>query len=143
MNTLDVLFPKRRAEIFRLLFADSTKNLHMRELERLSGIAVGALNDELTNLCDFGLLQQRRDGNRLYFRANPNHPLYPALHSMVLKTSGLDAQLAQALDGLSDISLAFIFGSFASDAATPESDIDLFIIGSIGLRQLAQGGGVV
>jgi len=64
MNTLDILFPKRRSEIFRLLFADASKVLHMREIERLSGIAVGSLAGELASLCDFGLLQQHRDGNR-------------------------------------------------------------------------------
>jgi predicted nucleotidyltransferase len=137
MNALDILFPKRRAEIFRLLFADSSKILHMREIERLSGIAVGALTGELANLCDSGLLRQRRDGNRLYFRANQDHPLYPELHSLVLKTSGLDAQISQALNGLSGITLAFIFGSFASDSAGPQSDMDLFVVGAIGLRQLA------
>jgi len=136
MDAFDVLFPKRRAEIFRLLFADSSKALHMREIERLSGIAVGALADELASLCDSGLLQQRRDGNRLYFSANPNHPLYPDIHNMVLKTSGLDAQIAQALDGLSGVALAFVYGSFASGTAGPQSDIDLFVVGSTGLRQL-------
>lgn len=137
MNYLATLFPAARAEIIRLLFADSSRSLHLRELARLGELTTGALQAEVNKLKGTGLLLERRDGNRLYFSANPEHPLFPELHSIALKTTGLVAQIAQALDGLSDITLAFIFGSFASETATPKSDIDLFIVGSIGLRQLA------
>ncbi len=82
------------------------------------------------------LVLERRDGNRLYFRANPRHPLYPELHSIALKTTGLQAQLTEALKPVDGIEFAFVYGSFASGTATPQSDIDLLVIGSVGLRQL-------
>jgi len=54
---------------------------------------------------------------------------------MVLKTLGLADVLAAALaaDG---IRCAFVFGSVAAGAANPESDIDLMVIGNIGLRKV-------
>jgi len=109
----------------------------MREMERLSGIAVGSLAGELAKLHDLGVLRRQRNGNRLYFQSNPEHPLYPELHGMVLKTSGLEAQLTRALNGVSGIAFAFVFGSFANNGAGPQSDVDVFVVGSAGLRQLA------
>jgi len=137
MNVLNVIFPQVRAEIVRLLFADRGKALHLRELSRLSELAVGTLQIELKKLVAAGLLIAERDGNRLYFRANSDHPVFPELQGLALKTTGLREQLADALDGLNDIRLAIVFGSQASGAADAASDVDLLIVGAVGLRTLA------
>jgi predicted nucleotidyltransferase len=42
------------------------------------------------------------------------------------------------LDGARDVELAFVFGSIASNTAKAHSDIDLMVIGTIGLRQLSK-----
>jgi predicted nucleotidyltransferase len=56
----------------------------------------------------------------------------------VLKTSGLADVLREALDGASDISLAFVFGSIANGSAKAQSDIGLMVVGAIGLRRLSK-----
>lgn len=50
---------------------------------------------------------------------------------------GLGPRLADALSGLDGIELAFVYGSYAGGTAGAESDIDLFVIGSVGLRKLS------
>ena len=137
MNLLEKTFPKARAELLRLLFVDFEKELHLRDLARLSGLAVGTIQGEVARLRDANLIVERRDGNRLYFSANVENPIFPDLRSIALKTTGLSAQLVDGLIGLDGISLAFVYGSFASGNLTSESDIDLFVIGTIGLRKLA------
>jgi len=137
MNTIHVLFPKVRAEIIRLLFADASASYHLRKLSRLSHLALGTLQTEVQKLAKAELLLTRRDGNRLYFRANPDHPVFPELHGLALKTTGLHSQLEDALHGLEGLELAFVFGSMATSAEGASSDVDLFVIGSIGLRKLA------
>jgi len=137
MPVLDALFPKVRAELVRLLFADPAKEFHLRELARLSHLAVGTLQKEVLKLTEAGLLTSRRDGNRLYYRANSTHPIFPDLQGIALKTTGLRDQLAAALAGVADIDLAFVFGSLASGGAGAGSDVDLLVIGDAGLRLLA------
>ena len=137
MSVIHVLFPKARAELVRLLFADPAKEFHLRELVRLSHLSVGTLQVEVSKLSEAELLIPRRDGNRLYYRANTSHPIFPELQGLALKTTGLSEQLATALAGLPNIELAFVFGSQASGKARAESDVDLLIIGEIGLRALA------
>jgi predicted nucleotidyltransferase len=137
MSVIHTLFSKARAEVIRLLFADSSKEFHLRELVRLSGMAIRTLQNELSKLEAAELLLSRRDGNRLYFRANTDHPIFPELHGISLKTTGLADRLTEALNGMEGIELAFVFGSFANDKATAQSDIDLIVVGNVGLRALA------
>ena len=53
------------------------------------------------------------------------------------KTSGLHDALARVLQPHPKIKIAFVFGSFADGTAKATSDVDLLVIGSIGLRALA------
>lgn len=137
MSLLALLFPQVRAEVLRLLFADGSRELHLRELVRQSGLTLGTVQTEIDKLLSAGLLLDRRDGNRRYFRANAAHPLFGDLRSLVLKTSGLREVLADALDGLDSVRIALVFGSMAAGTAKADSDVDLLVIGDLGLRALA------
>lgn len=138
MNTLSlILSSKVRAEIFRLLFGVHLAELHMRELEREAGCTIGPIQSELKKLLGMQLVSARRSGNRLYYRANAEHPLYPDIRSMVLKTSGLGDYLKERFSIREDITTAFVFGSMASGEERSTSDIDLMIIGTIGLRAVS------
>lgn len=135
MNVLYQIFSSKvRAELFRLLFGANSAEMHVRELERGAGCTIGPIQSELKKLLGLQLVTARRDGNRLYYRANQEHPLYPDIRSMVLKTAGLADYLKERFGNREDISLAFIFGSIAAGDERATSDIDLMIIGSIGLR---------
>jgi len=137
MSLLEVIFPQVRAEVLRLLFADEGRELHLRELTRQCGLSLGTLQTEVEKLRGADLLLARRDGNRLYFRANAAHPLFTDLRQLVLKTAGLREVLADALRDVPGIELAFVFGSLASGDGKAGSDVDLMVIGDAGLRALA------
>jgi hypothetical protein len=72
-----------------MLFGLSDEALYMREIERRSGFSAGAVQQELKKLVFLELLNPRRDGNRLRYQANRDHPLYNEVHNLVLKGSGL------------------------------------------------------
>ncbi|HXZ44265.1 MAG TPA: nucleotidyltransferase domain-containing protein, partial [archaeon] len=134
MNILAQLLSSRaRAEVFRLLFGVSDSPLHLRELQRRAGLSLRTMQQELQKLARLGLLTSRADGNRLCYQANRGHPLYPEIHRLVLKTGGLADALRSALTD-PRIDWAFVFGSFARGEEAPESDIDVMVIGDIGLR---------
>lgn len=138
MNLLAELFSSRiRAEVFRLLFDGMGVELHMRELERRSGCAIGTIQTELKKLHRLDLVVSRRDGNRLYYRAKTTHPLYNDLCDLVQKTVGVIGALRACLIDAEAIDCAFVFGSLANDRERADSDIDLMVIGTIGLRLLA------
>jgi DNA-binding transcriptional ArsR family regulator len=137
MGTLsDILSSRVRAEIFSLLFGLDEKELHLREMARQAGLSLGTVRQDLQKLGKLDLVQTRRDGNRLYYRANTDHPLYPEIRKLVLKTSGLVEIFKKVLDR-EGIQVAFIFGSLASNKEKAASDVDLMVIGAVGLRLLS------
>jgi DNA-binding transcriptional ArsR family regulator len=131
----EILSSKMRAEIFRLLFGVAEKELHVREIERQSGLTLGTVRQELKKLLQMDLVKARREGNRLYYRANDDHPLFNDIRNIVLKTSGLIEVLRDALDR-EEVKVAFIFGSIARSEEGARSDVDLMVIGDVSLRKV-------
>jgi predicted nucleotidyltransferase len=137
MSTLsEILSSRVRAEIFRLLFGLDEKELHLREMERQAALSLGTIRQDLQKLVQLDLVTTRRDGNRLYYRANTDHPLYPEIRRLVLKTAGLVEIFKSVLDR-EGVKAAFIFGSLASNREKAASDVDLMVIGAVGLRTLS------
>jgi len=138
MNLLAQLMCSRvRAEILRLLFGGDGARLHLRELERRSGLAVTTLRQDLRKLVAMDLVVEETDGNRTCFSANREHPLYPDLRNLVAKTVGIVEVLRQGL-GTEGIAVAFVFGSIARGGEKAGSDVDLFVVGTVGLRDLSR-----
>ena len=138
MNRLaELLSSRARAEIFRLLFSGAGEELHVREIERRSGLNDSTLRQELRKLVRLELVQSRRDSNRVYYRAKTESPLYPEIRNLLLKTSGLSDVLKSALMD-KRIRMAFVFGSIARGEEKAGSDVDLMVIGQLGLRDLSR-----
>lgn len=133
METLTkILSSKVRAEIFRILFDGRLPEFHVRAIERESSMSYRSVQQELRNLLALDLLVKRRDGNRLYFKANDDHPLYTVVCELISKTVGYATILKKALKD-SRVRVVFIFGSFARGEEHAMSDLDLAVIGDIGM----------
>jgi DNA-binding transcriptional ArsR family regulator len=138
MDALVQLLSSRvKAEVFRLLFGLEAGEMHVREIERRSGLSVSTVRQELRRLSQLGLVAARKDGNRTYYHANRGHPCYADIRGLVLKTSGLVAVLRSALAQPS-VRVAFVFGSVASGTAHAQSDVDLMVIGTSSLRTVGK-----
>ncbi|MBW2040356.1 MAG: nucleotidyltransferase domain-containing protein [Deltaproteobacteria bacterium] len=137
MNRLaELLSSRARAEIFRLLFSGTGEELHVRAIGRRSGLNDSTIRQELRKLVGLDLVRSRRDSNRVYYRAQTENPLYPEIRNLVLKTSGLADVLKSALRD-KRIRAAFVFGSIARGEEKAGSDVDVLVIGELGLRDLS------
>lgn len=132
-----ILSSQVRAEIFRLLFSGDKISIHLRDLQRQSGLSIGTIQKEIAHLKGLDLVTSERDGNRLYYTANTDHPLYKEICGLVEKTSGIAERLKETLSSIKGIECAFIFGSYAKGEEKSHSDIDLIIVGNVGLRTLS------
>ena len=135
-NLSEMISSKARAEIFRLLFGISDRELHIREIERQSGLSFRAVHRELKKLKQMDLIKERRSGNRVYCRANDEHPLFNDIRNIVLKTAGLVELLREPLDR-EKVKVAFVFGSIARKDEGARSDVDLMVIGDVSLRKVS------
>ncbi len=137
MNILaDIFSSKTRAEFFRILFGLDSAEVHLREIERQSGLTIGTISQEAEKLQRLSLILKRKDGNRSYYKANKKHSLYDLINKMVLRTFGVIGVLGKELKGF-NLDFAFIFGSVASGKSRLESDVDLFLIGNTSLRAVS------
>jgi len=80
----------------------------------------------------------RADGNRTYYSAETESPIFGDLYGLLLRTAGLRGVLAESLEPFRDrIDVAFVYGSVARADEHAASDIDLMVVGRIGLSELA------
>lgn len=134
---LDALFPRTRIGVLRELESNE-EGLHLRELERRTGVNSHHLSRELHALRDAGILKARRVGRQDFYRLNPDCLIYPELRSLIRKTVGLAGVLANALESFRNrIELAYIYGSQARGDIKPGSDVDLMLVGTMSLRQVS------
>ena len=133
----ELLSSKTRAEILRILFGLTGGEVHLREIMRRSGFSVNAIRNELRKLERLSLVSERRNGNRLYYAANMQHPLFSTLRDSRLEDKRPRGENAGACLGDPEINIAFIYGSVAEGKEKASSDVDLFVIGSLNLRTLS------
>jgi predicted nucleotidyltransferase len=136
-TTLEVLFPRIRHGILSATLTQPDKWWYLSELAARLRTTPSSLQRELAALVRNGILEQRREGARAYFKAQTQSPIYRELRGIFEKTSGIVPTLRSVLDPLeTNIRCAFIYGSIARGSEHGSSDIDLMIIGSVGLAGL-------
>src|SRR3954465_4486545 len=82
-SLLEVLFPRVRAEMLRLLFFDPSKRRYLSELRNMSGLTLCTVQDEIRKLAAIGLIHSWRDRKRRFCCANHQHPLFSELVRLV------------------------------------------------------------
>lgn len=132
------LFAPAQAKVLSWLFGHPERSFHHNELLRATGLASASLVRELHRLDRAGLVTRTLQGNQVLRQANPNHPIYAELCSIVRKTLGAPAALAQALSPLRErVTLALIYGSMAKGSSHASSDVDLMLVGEpLSLREV-------
>ena len=84
------------------------------------------------------MVNKKKSGNRLYYKGERSHPAFEDLKQAFLKTVALGDVIREALKPLEQkIHFAFVYGSIATGQDRPDSDIDLFLIGNVSLKELS------
>jgi len=127
---------RTRSKLLELFLSRPDMEIHLREISRRIEENYNSTRRELNHLEELSLLNSRKDGNQKYFRMNRQHPIYPELKNIYIKTSGICNAIIDNLQDMGSIQYCFIYGSYARDAETPDSDLDLFLVGAIDENRL-------
>lgn len=131
-NIASVLFGKVRRAILAILFSYSDQEFYLRQIVRVAGVGQGAIQRELANLQQSGLILRKTRGRQVFFQANKESPVYPELRGLIIKTVGVADVLRASLAELADsIKVAFIYGSLAKGSERSSSDVDVMIVGDV------------
>ncbi len=135
--TLEALFPGARQRLLAATVAQPEKWWYLSELAEFLGTRPSSLQREVAALVRTGILDGRREGTRAYIRANRRSPIFRELRSIFEKTQGIGPTLQRLLKPFErKITVSFIYGSLARAEEHTGSDIDLIIVGRVGLSEL-------
>lgn len=89
MSTLEVLFSSTaRVEVLHLYLMNPDRRYYQREIERETGQPIRAVQREVGRLADIDLLRRSEEGNRVFYRLNPDFPLLGELTSLFSAAAG-------------------------------------------------------
>jgi predicted nucleotidyltransferase len=134
---LAALFPTIRGDVLAATLTQPEKWWYLSELAQFLGTSPSSLQRELKALVDGGILETRREGTRAYFKADTGSPVFPELRGLIDKTAGVVPTLGTILRPFeSRIVCAFVYGSVARSEEHARSDIDVLVVGDLGLADL-------
>jgi DNA-binding transcriptional ArsR family regulator len=136
-STLAAIISPTRQAILTTLFLRPEKDWYLSELAASLGTGPSSLQREIEALVRVGILEKRVDGRRTYIKANQDSPIYPELHGLVEKTSGIVPMLREAIASTKGLKVGFIYGSVARGEEGASSDVDLMLIGSLSTMDIS------
>ncbi|MBO0801531.1 MAG: hypothetical protein J2P25_00430 [Nocardiopsaceae bacterium] len=133
-SLLPVLRSQQQGEILALLLGDPDLELSLTEISERTGAPGPSVFREIERAEQAGLLATRRVGRTRLARANTASPYYAGLAEVLTRAFGVPAVLADALEDVTGISAAYIYGSWAARHAgqpgqRPVGDIDVLVLG--------------
>lgn len=131
------LFGKTRRAVLSLLYSHVDEAFYLRQIVRVAGVGLGAVQRELKLLSDAEIIQRIVRGHQVYYQANPQCPVFEELKALVIKTVGIAAIVQAALAPLADrIRIAGIYGSIARSEEHRGSDVDLLVVGKVTFAEI-------
>jgi predicted nucleotidyltransferase len=128
---------KARVEIMKLFLFNPLTRYYQNQISNLTNQPIRAVQRELKRMESIYLIKKHSEGNRIYYRINPECSIFEELKSIFFKTVGIAEELKIHLQTNTDITVAFIYGSYAKGRENSTSDIDLMVIGDISSRKLS------
>ncbi|MCH1473792.1 MAG: winged helix-turn-helix domain-containing protein [Bacteroidia bacterium] len=120
---------KTRIKLLLKFFLNSSNQSYLRGLESEFGESTNGIRLELNKLEEAGLLTTKIDGNKKFFQANANHPLFNDIHNILLKFTGLDKVIEKVIENLGQLQHVFLVGQLAKGLSSEV--IDLVFVGDI------------
>lgn len=139
MNSFIKLFPSSSlVAVLTFFMTHSDEEIYQSGLVETTKYALVQVQRALKRLEETGLITKTKSGNRVYYKANRMHPAFEDIKRALFKTVLFGDLLKKALDPIKDrIRFSFIYGSLARGEESLNSDVDLFIIGDLGIRDVA------
>lgn len=140
MDPFSKLFPNQSfVKVLSLFLSRPDEQFYQADVVVFSKCALIQAQRALMRLVETGLVNKKKSGARFYYIANQKHPVFEDIKSAFYKTILFGEQLKAALiKANQDIHYGFIYGSLASGKESVRSDIDLFIVGDLGIRDVAE-----
>jgi predicted nucleotidyltransferase len=133
-------------KILTLYRTDYSASIHIRAMAKLIGTSHVALLPYLKRFEEIKILYSEKTGKNKQYRLNKDNILTKHYLTVTEELATIDyleknfliKKFGEYLSHIDIMNTLILFGSYAKDYATEESDIDLFCIGKISENQMSQ-----
>ncbi|MDP8216137.1 MAG: nucleotidyltransferase domain-containing protein [Candidatus Kaelpia imicola] len=139
-----MLIPIQRKKILEVFMSDPAKEIHLREVSRLSKVSLNNVSNTLRQFAKDGLFKRREVSNMSFFKPNlDNEDLLKLFEYLELKRKkefyGNNKNIARLLEKYTtnvidlskrQIQLVVLFGSVARNEWVKGSDMDILAVSS-------------
>ena len=134
----DLFISKTRVKLLQTFLNNPGRIFYVRELVRTVGEQINAVRAELSRMERCGLVSSENRANRKFYGFRKDYVFYDELSRLVAKSSGLGGAIIKERNKLGKIKYASLSGTYIKRRPVGPTDVDLLIVGSIVLPQLAQ-----
>lgn len=127
----ELISSKPRRKLLVIFLTHPHEKFYLRQLQRLTGEPVMAIQRELPKLEKMGLVESEFSGRTKNYFVDTKYPVFEELKQIVLKTVAFGEQIKSLIKNTKNIRYAFIYGSVAKGEEDLKSDIDLMVVGDI------------
>lgn len=139
-----MLIPHKRKKILEISLKDPFKEIHLREIARLSGVSLTNVDNSMHLFVKGGVFEKRSISNMTFFKPNlENETLLKIFEYLELdkkkqfydKNKNIARLLQKYTQDIVELSnkkiqLVILFGSVARGEWTKDSDIDILVVAS-------------
>ncbi len=121
-------FSPNQLEVLAFLFAHEGEDRSLSELGHSLGKHPGVFRRGVDALEKEGIIVSRARGNQRLVSLNKGYLFYNEVRTIVRKSAGVEGTMRTLVEREKNVTIALIYGSYASDKMKPESDIDLLVV---------------
>lgn len=113
---------KTRLKLLIKFFVSSTNKGYLRGIAEEFNESTNSIRKELNQLSDAGYLIKSQENNKIFYRANVEHPLFQSLQNLVRTFLGIDHAIDHVLEKTGDVEQVSLLGDYANgvDSGTIE-----------------------
>jgi len=134
----DLFISKTRVKLLQTYLSNPGRIFYVRELVRTVGEQINSVRAELARMERVGMLTSEVRANRKFYGFRKDYIYFDELSRLVAKSKGLGGEIIKERNKLGKIKFASLSGSLIKRKPVGPTDVDLLVVGSVVLPQLAQ-----
>lgn len=123
-------------KILNLLILNENERFYVNELAKIIKEYPANVHKKLVELKKEGIVADDFQGMERYFYINKKYKFIKEYKNIILKGIGFEEILREKLKQVKGIESAYVFGSYAKNKMSDESDIDILVVGSFKTAEL-------
>ena len=134
----DLFISKTRVKLLQVFLSNPGRIFYVRELVRAVSEQINAVRAELARMEKASMVSSEVRANRKFYGFRKDYIYYDELTRLVAKSTGLGGTLVKERNKLGKIKFASLSGGYIKRKPVGPTDVDLLVVGSVVLPQLAQ-----